>query len=373
MPGRTPQHAPASPAAAGRMTCRAAPPLRSTALAQSLSTGLPAVSDSPARRRPDRSARLEQLGRRRHADGERQAAAGQRPASRHHIPSLWYLAHMSAGDFDVIGATLPGAPAVAIGRNRFIAWGETNVAADVEDFFLERVDPTGTSVEFHGAQEPLRIVPETIVVKGGRSGPCSTCGSPVTVRSSRTRSTPTTPRRTITPKPAPLEPLAFRWTALDDEDRTVVAFLKLNEARNWDEFTSALRDFVAPSQNFVYADVDGHIGYYAPGTFRCGQRATARGRRKDGPATPNGPAGFRSKSCRTPSIRPSTSSSRRTIGRPMAGVSASDRRSNTRNRTARSASSTCFEQKGSRLTPDDFRAFRRTRCRCTRRRWCRCC
>ena len=43
------------------------------------------------------------------------------------------------------------------------------------------------------------------------------------------------------------------------------AFLKLNEARNWDEFTDALRDFVVPSQNFVYADVDGHIGYYAPG------------------------------------------------------------------------------------------------------------
>ena len=53
-----------------------------------------------------------------------------------HIPSLWYLAHMTAGDFDVAGATLPGAPAVAIGRNRFIAWGETNVAADVEDLYL---------------------------------------------------------------------------------------------------------------------------------------------------------------------------------------------------------------------------------------------
>ena len=47
------------------------------------------------------------------------------------LPSTWYLAHMSAGDFDVIGATLPGAPAVALGRNRFIAWGATNVAADV--------------------------------------------------------------------------------------------------------------------------------------------------------------------------------------------------------------------------------------------------
>ena len=52
---------------------------------------------------------------------------------------------------------------------------------------------------------------------------------------------------------------------LDETDTTVAAFLRLNEARNWNEFTSALKDFVVPAQNFVYADVDGHIGYYAPG------------------------------------------------------------------------------------------------------------
>src|SRR5262249_42691309 len=52
---------------------------------------------------------------------------------------------------------------------------------------------------------------------------------------------------------------------LDPDDTTLVSFLELNEARNWDEFTGALRDFVTPSQNFVYADVNGHIGYYAPG------------------------------------------------------------------------------------------------------------
>jgi penicillin amidase len=67
------------------------------------------------------------------------------------------------------------------------------------------------------------------------------------------------------PKPAPIEPLAFRWTALDDEDNTIVAFQRLNEAKNWSDFTQALRLFVVPSQNFVYADIDGHIGYYAPG------------------------------------------------------------------------------------------------------------
>jgi penicillin amidase len=181
-----------------------------------------------------------------------------------HLPSTWYLAHMSAGDFDVIGATLPGAPAVALGRNRFIAWGATNVAADVQDLYREHIDATGRFAEFRGAQEPIRIVPETIAVKGH---------APVQVDVRVTRHGPlisdglnavnaaAPPARRATP----IEPLAFRWTALDPDDTTLPAFLLINEARNWDEFTGALRSFVVPSQNFVYADVDGHIGYYAPG------------------------------------------------------------------------------------------------------------
>jgi penicillin G amidase len=182
------------------------------------------------------------------------------------IPSIWYLAHLSAGDFDVIGATLPGAPAVAIGRNRFIAWGETNAMADVQDLFLERLDPSGSRAEFRGVQEPLRIVRETIVVKGAepvvldvrisRHGPLiSDAVNANNAASSRA------------PRPGPIEPLAFRWTALDPDDTTILAFLGLNQARNWTEFTAALRDFVVPAQNFVYADVDGHIGYYAPGRY----------------------------------------------------------------------------------------------------------
>src|SRR5262249_39388300 len=70
---------------------------------------------------------------------------------------------------------------------------------------------------------------------------------------------------TRTPRAAPLDPLAFRWTALDPDDTTLQSFLKLNDARNWEEFSGALREFVAPSQNFVFASADGHIGYYAPG------------------------------------------------------------------------------------------------------------
>ncbi len=181
-----------------------------------------------------------------------------------HIPSLWYLAHMTAGDFDVVGATLPGTPAVAIGRNKFIAWGETNVAADVEDLYREHLSADGTTAEFQGQQEPVRVVTETITVKGGAA---------VTLNVHITRHGPivsdainaVSAAATTGPKAPIREPMAFRWTALDEEDGTILAFLHLNEAHNWTEFTTSLRDFVAPSQNFVYADVDGHIGYYAPG------------------------------------------------------------------------------------------------------------
>ena len=122
----------------------------------------------------------------------------------------------------------------------------------------------GDAAEFRGAHEPLRIIDEEIKVKGDDAGPLKvrlTRHGPLVSDAINANNAAST----AAVKPPPLEPLAFRWTALDDDDRTLVAFLKLNEARNWTDFTAALRDFVVPSQNFVYADVDGHIGYYAPG------------------------------------------------------------------------------------------------------------
>ncbi|MCU1381796.1 MAG: Penicillin amidase [Acidobacteria bacterium] len=180
------------------------------------------------------------------------------------LPSTWYLAHISAGDFDVIGGTFPGIPAVALGRNRSIAWGATNVAADVEDLYREHVDATGTHAEFRGAQEPIIVIPETIIVKGAapvvlnvrvtRHGPLISDAINANNADSKT-----------TPRPPMVEPLAFRWTALDPDDATLPAFFKMNDARDWSEFTEALRGYVVPSQNFVFADTAGHIGYYAPG------------------------------------------------------------------------------------------------------------
>jgi penicillin amidase len=240
-----------------------APSSWSHAFARSLAAGVPSVRDILA------GAWAEGLGSNNWVvDGTMTASGKPLLANDPHlsarIPSTWYLAHVTGGDFEMIGATLPGAPAVALGRNRFIAWGATNVAADVEDLYRERLDAAGTHAEYAGAQEPMTIVRETILVKGAKA---------VTLNVRVTRHGPlvsdainaNNAELTTGPKPPPLEPLAFRWTALDAEDGTVASFLKLNEARNWSEFTSALRDFVSPSQNFVYADADGHIGYYAPG------------------------------------------------------------------------------------------------------------
>ena len=234
------------------------------AFASALSRGQPAVTDFLLG-----NAKTEALGSNNWVVDGSLTASGKPmlandPHLGTHLPSTWYLAHMSAGDFDVIGATLPGAPAVALGRNRFIAWGATNVAADVQDLYREHIDPSGRFAEFRDTQEPMQIIAETIRVKGAapvhinvritRHGPLISDGlNALNAAAPPSRRGPA------------VEPLAFRWTALDPDDTTLPAFLLMNQARNWSEFTTALRSFVVPSQNFVYADVDGHIGYYAPG------------------------------------------------------------------------------------------------------------
>lgn len=169
------------------------------------------------------------------------------------IPSIWYLAHMQGGAINSIGATFPGLPAVVIGHNERIAWGVTNTGPDVQDLYIERIDAQNY-VEYNGRREPVTLISETINVKDAE---------PVTLTVRITRHGPIISDVTS----GTGETLAFRWTALDEEDATIRAFLNINRARNWEEFTAALRDLKAPMQNFVYADVEGNIGYYAPGAL----------------------------------------------------------------------------------------------------------
>jgi penicillin amidase len=176
-------------------------------------------------------------------------------------PALWYFAHLSAPGLNVIGATLPGLPLVVLGRNDRIAWGFTNTAPDVQDLFIEQVDedhparyrtPDGWA-NFDARNEIIHVKGQPdvqLAVRESRHGPVISGALPLADRSG------VDARRHV---------IAFSWTALRSDDMSFQSGLRMNRARNWDEFLAALRDFGAPEQNMVYADVDGNVGFVAPG------------------------------------------------------------------------------------------------------------
>ncbi len=168
------------------------------------------------------------------------------------MPSIWYEVGLHGGGFDVVGVSFPGVPGVIIGHNQRIAWGVTNVGPDVQDLFIEKINPDNPhQYEFEGRWVDMEVVREEIKVKGQE---------PVTVDVRITRHGPI-----INDVVSDLDqPLAFRWTALDGGALFGSVF-DIDQADNWEEFRTALRKWAAPSQNFVYADVDGNIGYQMPG------------------------------------------------------------------------------------------------------------
>ncbi len=172
------------------------------------------------------------------------------------IPSIWYLVGLHGGGLDAVGASLAGAPGVVIGHNDRIAWGVTDVGPDVQDLYLEKINPDDPNqVEFQGKWEDVQVVEERILVKGQ--------ADPVVETVRITRHGPI--MNAVTSKIGEeAQPMAFRWTALDS-GKLFESVLKIDQAQNWEEFRGALRDWSVPSQNFVYADVDGNIGYQMPG------------------------------------------------------------------------------------------------------------
>ena len=171
-------------------------------------------------------------------------------------PAILYFAQLKAPGLDAIGATLPGVPAIILGRNQKIAWGFTNTGPDVQDLYIEKLTgeneyltPDGPR-RFETREVTIKVKgqdPVTITVRKGRHGPIISD----VMKSARD----TTPEGHV---------LAFAWTALRDDDLTSDSALRLMRAGNWDEFKQAIRNFHAPQQNMLYADVDGNIGYYAP-------------------------------------------------------------------------------------------------------------
>jgi len=172
-------------------------------------------------------------------------------------PSVWYFAQLSAPGLDAIGATLPGVPGIVLGRNERIAWGFTNTGPDVQDLYIEKLDNAGGYLAPDGPRR-FETFDETIKVKGG---------DPETLHVRVSRHGPVIsdvlkPAQEASPRGYVL---ALAWTALAPDDRTVQGALRLERAHDWPSFLAAARDFHAPQQNMVYADVDGNIGFIAAG------------------------------------------------------------------------------------------------------------
>jgi len=207
-------------------------------------------------------------------DGTRSASGKPLLANDPHMsiqmPALWYLVHLHGPGFNVIGASLPGVPGVVLGHNDRIAWGATNSIADVQDLYVEHLRLTDPpQYEFREEWYEASVVTETIRVRNG---------APRTLKVVYTRHGPLISDAL----PDAAMPLALRWTALDVSPM-LPALLALNRAGDWDEFRAALRFWAAPSLNFVYADVDGNIGYQLPG--RIPVRASPAGSERGRPGT----------------------------------------------------------------------------------------
>lgn len=175
-------------------------------------------------------------------------------------PGLWYLAHLSAPGLNVIGGTLPGLPTVVLGRNDRIAWGFTNTAPDVQDLYIEHINPADDKqyqtpdgwADFTMRSEFIKVKGQPDVrleVRETRHGPVITGALPILAKA---------------PVDAKQYVIAFSWTALRPDDLSLQAGIKFNRAGNWQEFLDAAKDFAAPQQSTVYADVDGNIGFIAP-------------------------------------------------------------------------------------------------------------
>ncbi len=214
------------------------------------------------------------------------------------IPGIWYQMglHCNTVDadcpFDVSGFTFSGVPGVVIGHNRDIAWGMTNLDPDVTDLYLEKV--TGKTYLYDGKQVPLTERDEVIRVAGGSS-------KLITVRSTRHGPLLSDVSAELSSVGANAEvgadapdrengyAVALAWTALTPRP-TADALFMFDTASNWTEFRAAAAKFAVPSQNLVYADTTGNIGYQAPGAIPIrGAPAAATTRPRAGVRRTTGP------------------------------------------------------------------------------------
>lgn len=178
-------------------------------------------------------------------------------------PALWYFARLEAPGFKVAGATMPGLPVVVLGQNEHVAWGFTNTGPDVQDLYIERIKPDDAThyqtpegwARFDSFNETIKVAGKpdvTLVVRSTRHGPVISDAGGAT-------------EGLTGPVNQPSYALALRWTALDIDSGTLDAALAFNTSRSVADFIAASGKHLAPMQNMVVADDQGHIGMVSAG------------------------------------------------------------------------------------------------------------
>src|SRR5256712_792843 len=171
------------------------------------------------------------------------------------LPSLGYLTHLIGPGWNVIGAGEPALPGVAAGHNERIGFGFTIVGMDQQDVYVEQVAPcedgSGRCYRTRGAWLPVRVVVDTIRVKGE---------APRVVRLEFTQHGPIVAEDTARGRA-----FVVRFVGSEPGTAGYLAQLAVDRARDWPGFLSAAARWKLPTENLVYADVDGNIGWIAAG------------------------------------------------------------------------------------------------------------
>jgi len=165
-------------------------------------------------------------------------------------PSLRYVVHLDAPGWTAIGSTEPVLPGVAIGHNGRVAWGLTIVGTDQSDVYVEEVNPENPrEVKWNGNWEPVEVVTDTIMVKGGDQ---------VVVELEYTRHGPIFHRDESNNLA-----YALRSTMHEPGSTGYLASLRLNVVNNCTEFLGEMKYWKAPTENMICGDIDGNIAWQA--------------------------------------------------------------------------------------------------------------
>lgn len=195
------------------------------------------------------------------------------PHLRLQIPSPWYVAHLKGDRLNVSGMTLVGLPLVIFGQNGDIAWGGTNMQADVQDLYVEELNPQDpTQYKHNGTWTKFEIDTHTINIRADFPSSFRAPVEPLKIEVRRTFDGPV-----VSDVIGGFDqPVALRWTALDADDTSYESFLRVNYAHDWSSFKEAFKTYVSPALNMLYVDKSNNIG--SLGVGRIPIRAKGQGR-----------------------------------------------------------------------------------------------